>query len=353
MEIQKQKVLRGGAFDIPKTNLDFRYGNVNNADVDHSLELSQSFYAPGVYKHRRRFYDKNYELQEENLRVVQNQLIFDVKMAYLDLSYRYETLALLREQDTLAQNLFRLASVKRQVGESGALEEINAETRLRDMQQQQRQTEMEISIRRRVLQKLLNSAELPEIRDKALPFAPLQDDNPELTQNPQLALRQKQIEVQMAYERLQKSLLAPDFKVGYFNMQESANPNLHAVILGVGIPLFNRGIKAQIKAARLDQEIAQIQWDYEQRSLNQELDIQLQNLLRLRASLEYYQSYALPLARQISQNSVRSYEVGEIEYTSLIQNRGYGYEIRKAYLQDLYAYHQTLARIEYLKGNDQ
>ncbi len=350
LAINQADALSKGAFDLPKTQVDLQYGNVNDANVDYNLQVVQGFDLPVSYKRRKVYHREKVELETEQQNLQKDQLRREVRKVYWQLAYLHEKQTLLERQDTLFQNAARTTEIKVQAGESASLDQLNARVQAGQLRNQIEQITREISIQQQKLALLLNRETAVDIQDKQLPRPQRLADTLNLQNNSMLQLSKQALSAQDAQVKLEKTRLYPNFRLGYFNMQEGGSNNLHAAIFGLSLPLLNRGDKAALEAAKLQQAKMQTELAYQQRQIKGNLLIIQAQLAKLNNSLSYYQEKALVQAEQITNQAEQSYQAGEIDYLQLIQNRLQGLSLLENYLEDLHAYQTYLIELQYITG---
>jgi len=119
---------------------------------------------------------------------------------------------------------------------------------------------------------------------------------------------------------------------------------------GIAIPILPGGHRSKIKAAKINEDIAQSQLDLTKTTLEGQLQNLLQEYNKLKGTLQYYQDEALPQAELIIDNSEKSFKSGDVSYTQYLQNLTLANSIQTEYLNTLYQYNQSIIIIETLMG---
>jgi cobalt-zinc-cadmium resistance protein CzcA len=112
LEVQSSKKLENSAFDIPKTDFNTQYGNINDFQIDYSFNVSQGFSLPNVYKRRQKFQQTQSNFIEKRAKYEEIVLVKDVKIAYFNLLFEYEKRNLLQKQDSIYTNLLKKIDIK-------------------------------------------------------------------------------------------------------------------------------------------------------------------------------------------------------------------------------------------------
>jgi cobalt-zinc-cadmium resistance protein CzcA len=108
---------------------------------------------------------------------------------------------------------------------------------------------------------------------------------------------------------------------------------------------------SRVKGAEVAAQIAQKQEEASKLTVTQQYTSALQELKKNKNSLEYLRTSALVTADLISRQSKRSFESGELDYSTLLLNLRQSLSIREEYLLALYQYNNSIIVLQYLNGN--
>ncbi|SFW88802.1 CusA/CzcA family heavy metal efflux RND transporter [Chitinophaga sancti] len=366
LEINRQQALRATSGDIAKTNLDVQYGQSNSNNRDNNITISQSIPYPGVFKSRSLLAAARIEGAKKGLSVSINELSYQVRSAYMQLSYFNALQSLLEQQDSIFGNFQKASSLRYQTGETTLLEFTTAQTQYNEVRNQMEKNQGDIRAYTAELQRLLNTTgSIILVRDE---FRQDKNGLPQVADslslaNPVIAQQQQQITIAEKTIRLERSLAGPDFTIGYFNQSIIGTQNINGqdvyfgggkrfqgVRAGIAIPLFYKPFSAKIKAAKIEKQLAENQLDLFQTNLKAEFSQAYQELLKNSRSIDYYESSALPNAGLILKQAQLAFQNGEIGYVELLQSLKTSSDIRLGYLQAINQYNQSVYRIKYLAG---
>ncbi len=350
LEVEMAKKMQKSAFDLPKTDFSMQYGNVNDFQIDYSFNVVQNFSLPNVYQ-KKLAYNKNQTiLTEKKLAYQEKEMIKMVKTIYYQILFLYEKQNILLQQDSLQTSLLKTAEVRVRTGEGKEIEKLSANLLLQDLKNQQNQLENDIKVQKEELKKLINLKENFEIADKKLTKRILNITQIDITKNPHLIFLKQQIELQKSNVKVQKTAFSPDLRLGYYNMRENENPNLHVAQAGIALPIFNTGRKSMVASAQINEKMAENQWIYQQQITERNAEILQTQIERSNIALNYYENIAIPQIDKIQNIFQKSYQNGEISYVELTQNRMQNFQILMNYLQELSNYNQIIIQIEFLTG---
>ncbi|MBI5915827.1 MAG: CusA/CzcA family heavy metal efflux RND transporter [Bacteroidetes bacterium] len=360
-QIQSQRTLRRAAYEVPKTSFDLQLGQYNSNKFDHSIGIRQEIPNPRNKKAGLAFADANIRSAELSLAVTENELVFEVRLAWYGLAFLLEKQRLLESQDSLLTDFVRAAEVRLRTGEASSLEKATAEVQSGEVHNQLAQVRADIEIAQVQLQTLLNAAEAVAIpAETHLEKRPLLLTN-DVSGNPALAYFQQQIVLSQAATAVEKARRAPDFSIGYLNQslitpEENADPSyssadrFHVVQAGVAVPIFGKAQKARIEASQIERQVAETHAEYQTRQLEGQYRQTLQEYEKQRTALDYFEQTALPTAALLLNNAQKAFRAGDVGYLEYVQALTRANDIRLGYLETLDGYNEAVIAIEWLTG---
>ena len=364
-QTEMQRALKGAAWDIGKTNIDFEYGQFNSINKDNSFNISQSFAFPAVYASQHKLAKANLKQSEIDLAVSRNEIVNQLKKTWWQLSYYHSKLRLLQYQDSLYAGFLNAATRRAETGETNRLEKISAESQSFEIKNLIRQTRADIEIYSKHLQTLLNTRQLITIADTILVKLPFMIDtnSSAIASNPGLAHYLQEIEVARMEFMVEKAKLFPDLNIGYFNQSitgiEEINyePRLFTTSdrftgfkAGIAVPLWFGPEASKIKASSINHRISQTNAEYFKKALAGEFGALLQEYAKYKSSIDYYEKSALHQADMIIVQSSKSYKLGEMDYLEYIQSLSSALLIKHNYLESLNQFNQSVIAIEFILG---
>lgn len=361
-EIQVEETGKRGAVTIPRTEFSYSRGEFNTPNIkDNQFAVLQSINFPTVYTSQYKLAKARITSSEHLKAIEENNLISDVKAAYLRYVFLTENKQLLQRQDSLYGNLNRSSSLRYKSGESTKLESVTSATQSMQIKNKLQENEADMRIAKKQLQIILNTNDAISIVDSKLVRHELNIDieNPSVEQSPLYNYIKQQLEVRKQETNTEKNKVLPDimfsynsqtFKSGITNQNFSDKNRFSFFQLGIAIPIFPGGHHSKIQVAKIEEKIAQSQIELNKTQLEGELQNLLQEYYKLQGTLNYYQNEALPQAELIIDNSEKSFKSGDVSYTQYLQNLTLANSIQTEYLNTLYQYNQSIIVIEALLG---
>ncbi|MCB9064691.1 MAG: CusA/CzcA family heavy metal efflux RND transporter [Chitinophagales bacterium] len=361
IQIQEQK--KKVAFDVAKTQLGFQYGQYNSFENDLSFNVVQNFDFPSVYINQHALAKKRIEKSNISLNVEKNELKKEIRKTWYTLAYLREQQKLLLYQDTLYKRFLYAATIRYETEESTFLEKSSVETEVMEVENQIRINHSEIFIQEQKLKVLLNATVDINFNTESLKkrVSLTVDRNSLPVDNPTNKYVKQQIEIAETEKKLKTSEMLPGFSIGYFNQSLIGSPTSSGDIAtinnrftgiqaGVTIPLFFGSYTAQIKEAKLAEQMAQTRADYFEVRLFSSVKQQLQEVYKQEASLDYYNDKALKQADLLIEYAQKSFENGAIGYIEYFRNLNQAIDIKSGYLKTLNTYNQSIIVLEYFFG---
>jgi cobalt-zinc-cadmium resistance protein CzcA len=157
--------------------------------------------------------------------------------------------------------------------------------------------------------------------------------------------------------------MMPDLSIGYFNQSMRGIQEINGIPrsfgmgdrftgiqAGIAIPLWFKPFTSKVKAARLNEQIAQTNAEYYSKSLLGNYQSLLGEYAKYNNSVEYYENQAIPEADLIIRQATLSYKAGAIDYLDYVMNLGRALGIKQNYLDALNSFNQTIINIEFITG---
>lgn len=363
--VEAQKVLKGSAWDIPKTAIDGQYGQFNSFTRDNSFTVSQSFAFPMVYVAQRQLAVANVKSSEWQLKQSQLDIATQVKQVYWQLTFLYSKRRLMLYQDSLFSGFRRAAELRAKTGETNQLEMISARSQSLEVKNQLQQVKADLAIFNQKLQTLINTTSPVNCADTVLHRLPfyLAADSFRVEANPSAGFVQQQVEVARLEKRVERSRLMPDFSVGYFSQTIQGVQDINGaprafgpgdrftgLQAGIAVPLWFVPYTSKAKAAKIKQQAAQSNAAYFTQSLTGNYKALLGEYSKYSNSLDYYEKQAVPEASLIIDQATRSYKAGAMEYLDYILTLNRALSIKQNYLDALNNYNQTIISLEFIAG---
>lgn len=315
----------------------------------HTLGWQQSFNLPAVGNRQAAQQRALLAAQGSALETQRLQVKQTVAQGYQTLVYYRHQQLINQQLLSVYDSLLLLTQRRAEVGETGMLPLVAAQTARRQLVLQQLQTAQLQQAALMNWRILLNDDRITGVVDSLLSPIPMPlDSNTRL--HPLSIQLQKQQAVTTAQRRVLEAQLLPQINTGFqVQIVEGVFPNIGGQI-GISVPLFNKGTHAQLKAndkaqRRLAQAevLQQQQIQLQRKNIWQQLHLQQQQLV-------YYRMELLPMIEQQVQYSRRAYALGEVNYLAVLEALQQSLLAQKNYLELVWQYNQLQVTYTYWLG---
>jgi cobalt-zinc-cadmium resistance protein CzcA len=114
--------------------------------------------------------------------------------------------------------------------------------------------------------------------------------------------------------------------------------------------LWAKPQNARIQAAKVQEKIAQNQYEYTQINLGSKYLQIVQEYTKLQNTLTYYEQNALPTADLLLSTAQKEFRSGNIDYIAHFQGLTRALTVKSAYYDVLNRYNQVVVELEFLVG---
>lgn len=352
-----------GSISLPKTDFGIQYGQYNSADDEVAWQINQGFSFPTVYTRKNQL--AKAEIESKNLKydVDFNDLRYKIRSSWYKLSYLNEKLNILLFKDSITKDFQKASETKYNAEASSLMEKMNAETKVMEISNKVFMLQSDIEIEKSRLLVLLNDSSYTDIsisKETERDYKKLMDASPEEL-NPGLMFQNQAIRKAEFSRKAKTAAYLPEFRIGYFNNSLKGVPlpngdlapvstRFDGFQAGLMIPIFYNNVKSNVRKAKLDQNIAEINAAYYAHTLKNHYQQQLQEIKKYEASIAYFKEKALPQAQLIIETAQKSYELDAIGYLEYFQNIDQALQLKYEYLESLNLYNQAVIRLEYIYG---
>ena len=332
--IQQQRILKDAGKNQPFLSFGYDMGEVGISGMGvHSLYAQQSFNLPQVAKRKSVFQEALAQAGEFQKAVTQKQLERSVAGLYQQLLFIKSQQILNKELLTIYNKTEEIAKKRATVGETGAIPLITTQTAKQQIEWQQMSTAQKYSSQLILLQQFLMDSTLTDIADTALVVWKQQLETIDLAAHPLVEqIDQRKVANELQSEVIQSQLL-PQISTGIqLQVANGTFPNFGAQI-GLNIPLFTKGVKAQVQANSLNSKILDQNKAWQLQQLESQQKMILQNIQLLEKQLTYFENTLLPTLQKQQDLSQKSFSIGELDYLNVLQGLEQIIGVKRRYLQ--------------------
>ncbi len=323
------------------------------------LTVAEDFPYPGKLKLRGQIADRGAEADWWNYEQTRRQVASDVKVAYYDYFYYTKAIEITEKDKDLLQKLASIAEALYRVGKGMQQDVFRAQVEVSRIDQKLivlRQQEDTARVRLNTLLYRDPESPLPPPAPfTAAEFHATLDDLYALAHqnDPDLERDRRMIEGNRYAVNLARKAYDPDFSVGYTYWQRPSMPDMHGVMVGINIPVFYR-TKQRQEVIEASHGLISAQRDLDDRMTTVNFEIKQQYLAAV-ASRDLSNLYSKAIVPQSSlalESSMSAYEVGKLDFLSMLTNFVDVLDYEVGYYEELSKYQSALARLEPLVGTE-
>ncbi|WP_143308822.1 CusA/CzcA family heavy metal efflux RND transporter [Chitinophaga vietnamensis] len=367
LQTQQQQALQRSGFDPSKAMLGAEYGQMNSIANDTRIGITQTISFPSVYTSQRKALQENYRAAMADRQWSEREIQIAVKQSYYQLLWLYEKERLLHYADSIYALYVNKVELGLKLGENNIVETTAARQQSSQVKHQLQQLQPDIQIALQQFNFLLGEVTVQYAPEPApLQYTPvLSADTSWIAQHPLLQRQQHLTQAGAHLYQKEKRKQLPDLMLGYSNQSiigyqrengaetyYGGGKRFSAVQAGVGIPLFNSGNRALIKASALNYQQLKIAEEATRVQLQNSYASALANYRKQADNLRYYRDTALAQSQQLldaAAQQIANGNIGFLEWVLLV-NQGIG--VQNDYLNAEDNYNQAAFQLEKITGTN-
>jgi outer membrane protein TolC len=323
------------------------------------LIVSQAFPFPGKRRLRGQIADRQAQAAEWRAEGTRRQIVTEVKIAYYNYFYDTKAIAITQKNKNLLEKLEDIAETRYRVGKGIEQDVLQAQVEVARIDQKLIILDQQKATAEARLNTLLyRDPDLP--LPPPAPFTPAHFDSSLQSlyslahaNDPQLEQDRRIVEDTQDTVKLAQKSYQPNFDVAYSYEQRPDMPSMNGVMVGVNIPIFFRSKQREsvIEASHnliganrdLDERWTTVNYQIKQEYLAAKAAQKLMNL---------YREAIVPQSTLALESAMSSYEVGKVDFLSMLDNFVFVLNYEVDYYQELSDFQTALARMEPLVGTD-
>jgi len=323
------------------------------------ITVLQQFPVAGKLKLQGAMAQRDVEAAQTDYEAIRRRIAADVKTVYYNYFFYDKAIQATNQNKDLLEKLSKIAEAQYRVGKA--------------MQQDVLRSQVEISMLTEKLTELEQQKATAQARINAYlqvspetPLAPAAEVEPTVIRysldelyalslaNDTAADRaQKLIERSQIGVTLAQKQYRPDVSVSYMYQQRSAHPDMNGVTFSVNIPVFYKSKQRQA-VAEATQDVVSVEKMRENRMNEVRFELK-QNYLAAKAAdrlIALYSKAIVPQSSLALESSMAGYQVGKVDFLSLLANFTTVQNYETDYYRQLADYLTAIARMESLTGVD-
>ena len=364
LNVQSSTILKKSVFELPKTNVNFQFGQYNSINQDKAFQVSQSIPFPTYYSAKSSLYKAELQGSQLQQQATVNEIKAQVQYWFYQLQYLQTTKKQLQDLDSLYNDFVNAAALRYKTGETNLLEKTTAETKRGQLSQLLKQNETDFATAYNSLKTLMNTSEdfTITVNENWQPLVLSSSfDTTLIANNPSLKVLYQQSVIAEQNKKLETASTLPDFNVGYFNQSLIGVQNINGADVnfdgskrfqgfnvGISIPITFFSNTSKIKSLDYKQQALQKEADNGKLILQNQLQNAFQQYNQNLSQYNYYKSTALPNADIIISTAKVGFKSGDIGYIEYLQALQTATDVQLSYLQSVNQINQSIFNINFL-----
>jgi cobalt-zinc-cadmium efflux system outer membrane protein len=320
--------------------------------------ISQSLPYPGKLRLRGEVARRQAASLGDHVESVRRSIAEQVKVTYYRLSYVQKTLEILARDETLIDQIEKIADARYRVGQGNQQDVLKAQLARTKLLRDVTESRQQLGRFEAQLKQLLNRPPLsPDIVAETLTETPLPYRSDDLlalvrTGNPEVSTRQQMVRSKSLGLELARKDYYPDFNVQYMWQRTAAPfPDRYSLSVGIKIPIYHSR-RQDPELAQAAEELNQSRREYEAQVQQTYFEIKDQFLAADSSAkvLKIYREGLIPQATATFQAGLAAYQVGHEDFQSLLDSFLDVLNLDTEYWRTLADHESALARLERLTG---
>jgi len=323
------------------------------------VTVSEQFPYPGKLKLRGEIASKEADAAQANFEAIRRRVAAEVRAAFFDYFYFDRAIQTTERNKELLEKLSKIAEARYRVGKAMQADVLRSQVEISlliekltvlEQQRDTAQARLNVFIVRPPESPLPPPAEVEPatIRYSLDELYALAADN-----DTTVLLNKTMVERGHLAVALAQREYRPDVGVSYMYQQRSALPDMNGVTFSVNIPVFYKNKQRQgVAEASEDLMSAEKMRDNRLNEVKFELKQQYLGAKASERLLTLYSKGVVPQSSLALESSMASYQVGNVDFLSLLSNFTTLLDYETDYYRQLADYQTALARIEILTGVD-
>ena len=344
--IERSRASRGESWEVSPTTFNYSWGQINGETRnDNQMEITQSLGSLLTPFYKNALVNRQVATGEYYRDLVKKEITAEVKRAWAYYQYAFHLCALYKEQIEWAGRLRKASQLRYEQGDITLLERNMSSTLVADLQTRlsQAEEELQLAARRFSWTCYSDSPLLPMDTTLVLFPARVAEIAPS---DIHLNYFRSVADEQKAMLRIERSRFFPELSVGYVRQKIAPLSGLDSWMVGISFPVLFFPQHSRVRQAKIDSYIARTEAESNIRQLNNKVEELSVALRKEGEHIRYYTTGALPEADALLKSATVQFKESETDITQFVQSLNAAREIRRGYIEAVYAYNISALELE-------
>ncbi|TWV64271.1 CusA/CzcA family heavy metal efflux RND transporter [Parabacteroides distasonis] len=344
--IERSRASRGESWEVSPTTFNYSWGQINGETRnDNQMEITQSLGSLLTPFYKNALVNRQVATGEYYRDLVKKEITAEVKRAWAYYQYAFHLCALYKEQIEWAGRLRKASQLRYEQGDITLLERNMSSTLVADLQTRlsQAEEELQLAARRFSWTCYSDSPLLPMDTTLVLFPARIAEIAPS---DIHLNYFRSVADEKKAMLRIERSRFFPELSVGYVRQKIAPLSGLDSWMVGISFPVLFFPQHSRVRQAKIDSYIARTEAESNIRQLNNKVEELSVALRKEGEHIRYYTTGALPEADALLRSATVQFKESEMDITQFVQSLNAAREIRRGYIEAVYAYNISALELE-------
>ena len=344
--IERSRASRGESWEVSPTTFNYSWGQINGETRnDNQMEITQSLGSLLTPFYKNALVNRQVATGEYYRDLVKKEITAEVKRAWAYYQYAFHLCALYKEQIEWAGRLRKASQLRYEQGDITLLERNMSSTLVADLQTRlsQAEEELQLATRRFSWTCYSDSPLLPMDTTLVLFPAHVAEIAPS---DIHLNYFRSVADEKKAMLRIERSRFFPELSVGYVRQKIAPLSGLDSWMVGISFPVLFFPQHSRVRQAKIDSYIARTEAESNIRQLNNKVEELSVALRKEGEHIRYYTTGALPEADALLKSATVQFKESETDITQFVQSLNAAREIRRGYIEAVYAYNISALELE-------
>lgn len=344
--IERSRASRGESWEVSPTTFNYSWGQINGETRnDNQMEITQSLGSLLTPFYKNALVNRQVATGEYYRDLVKKEITAEVKRAWAYYQYAFHLCALYKEQIEWAGRLRKASQLRYEQGDITLLERNMSSTLVADLQTRlsQAEEELQLATRRFSWTCYSDSPLLPMDTTLVLFPARVAEIAPS---DIHLNYFRSVADEKKAMLRIERSRFFPELSVGYVRQKIAPLSGLDSWMVGISFPVLFFPQHSRVRQAKIDSYIARTEAESNIRQLNNKVEELSVALRKEGEHIRYYTTGALPEADALLKSATVQFKENETDITQFVQSLNAAREIRRGYIEAVYAYNISALELE-------
>lgn len=345
-EIERARASKGEAWDGGNTSFSYSWGQLNGTDRhDNELAIEQSLGSLLTPFYKNALSNTQISKGKSYRDMVKKEITAEVKRAWAHYQYAFNLNALYNGQKELAEQL-RNSGEQRYLQGDIDLAERNMITALAaDLNTRWMETAGDLTLAERRFVWTCYSDRPLVPADTTLSVMQMPTEGRILSTR-HLDYFNAQLQEKKDLLKIERSRFFPEFSIGYVRQKIAPLTGLNSWMVGASFPILFFPQRSRARQARIAMQAAGWEAEANRQQLSNKVSELQSQLARQRERLTYYQQAAIKEAEALQQSATQKFQENETDISEFIQSLNTVREIKRGYIETVYAYNVTLLELE-------